>query len=146
VIFLIKEEHMKTWLTSLNGAISLMLIALLASLGRTFADFQYVFNEFFPRPDQAVLAILILLALFGGWFLGLLVAARGGRGGLIAAFVFNLLFLFGFSIGTLVAYCPSPCPTAWPLMEIINWVNLGTGLIAAVAAGLHLWPKARVVA
>lgn len=129
---------MKTWFTSLNGAITLSVIALLTFIGRTFLDYRYVYDQFFPRPGQAAVSILINMALFGGWIWALLAASRGSQGGLIATLIFNLLLLFGVAVGTLVAYCPSPCPTAWPLMEIANWANLITGLIAAVAVGLRL--------
>jgi len=129
---------MTTWLTSPNGPIVLSLIALLSFLGRTFVDFQFVYIDFFPDPGLAALTTLINTALFGGWFWALLTAARGNRGGLIAALVFDLLFLFGISVGTLLFYCPSPCDTAWPLAEIANWISLFSGLLAAVALGLRL--------
>ena len=129
---------MKTWFTSLNGAITLSVIALLSLLARTFVDFQFVFNEFGSSPGQAALTVLMMTALVGGWLWGLLAAARGGRGGLIAALIFSLLLPVGEGIGTLVAFCPSPCQTAWPLMEIANWSNVILGLAAALAVGLHL--------
>lgn len=129
---------MKTWFTSLNGAIILSAIAYLAFLGRTFVDFQFVFSYFAATPALAALATLINTALFGGWLWGLLAAVRGSRSGLIATLIFTLLFLLGDAVGTLVAYCPSPCPTAWPLMEIANWSNLLFGLLGVMAAGLHL--------
>ncbi|MBI3738690.1 MAG: hypothetical protein HY258_06560 [Chloroflexi bacterium] len=58
---------MKTWFTSLNGAITLSAVALLSMLARTFLDFQFVFNEFAPGPGQAGLAIVVMTAIFGGW-------------------------------------------------------------------------------
>lgn len=131
---------MKTWFTSLNGAITLSVIALLTFVGGTFLDYQFVFNEFFPGPGQAAMATLVNMALFGGWIWALLAASRGARGGLIASLIFTLLFFFGIAVSTLVVYCPSPCRTAWPVMEIANWAKLITGLIAAVAVGLQLRP------
>jgi pyruvate/2-oxoacid:ferredoxin oxidoreductase beta subunit len=87
------------------------------------------------------------MAVFGGWLWGLLAATRGSRRGLIIALGFDLLLWLGIAVGTLLAYCPSPCDTAWPLMEIANWANLLFGLLAAVAAGLHLrsQPQPRAV-
>ena len=82
--------------------------------------------------------MLLNVALFGGWLWSLHVAARGSRRGLIAALIFALLLPFGGGIGTLVSFCPSPCPTAGGLMEIANWGNLVTGGLAAVAVGLNL--------
>jgi hypothetical protein len=63
---------------------------------------------------------------------------RGGRGALIAALIFNLLFLLVLPIGSLVAYCPSPCSELWPLMELANWINLLFGLLATAALALQL--------
>ena len=129
---------MKTWFTSLNGAIALSTIALLSLLARTFVDFQFVFTEFASSPGQAALAVLIMTALFGSWFWGLLVAVRGSRRGLMVVLILTLLLPFGEGIATLISFCPSPCPTAWPLMEIANWSNVILGLVAALAVGLHL--------
>lgn len=128
---------MKTWFTSLNGAITLSAVASLSMLARTFLDFQFVFNEFAPSPGQAGLAILVMTAIFGGWLWALLAAVQNSRAGLIGALAFPLLGVGG-GLATMFALCPSPCPTAGGLMEIANWANLITGLLAAVAVGLHL--------
>ncbi len=128
---------MKTWFTSLNGAITLSAVALLSMLARTFLDFQFVFNEFAPGPGQAGLAILVMTAIFGGWLWALLAAVQNRRAGLIGALAFSLLGIGG-GLATMFALCPSPCPTAGGLMEIANWLNLISGLLATVAIGLHL--------
>ena len=62
--------------------------------------------------------------------------------GLIATLIFTLLFFLGIAVSTLVAYCPSPCSTGWPVIEIANWAKLITGLMAAIAVGLQLRPAA----
>ncbi|MBI2862465.1 MAG: hypothetical protein HYX89_06575 [Chloroflexi bacterium] len=129
---------MISWFTSLNGAITLSLVALLTFVGRTFVDYQYVYPEFFPSPGQALVSITINVALVGGWIWALLAVASGKRGGLIAVLLFALLLSVGFGVATLVAFCPSPCPTAWPLGEVANWINLIAGVVAAVAVGLQL--------
>jgi hypothetical protein len=82
--------------------------------------------------------VAINMALFGGWLWALLVAVRGSRRGLIAALLFDLLLWLGIAVGTLVAYCPSPCATAGGLMETANWLNLITGLLAGVALAANL--------
>jgi hypothetical protein len=41
-------------------------------------------------------------------------------------------------LGTTVAYCPTPCATMWPLLEVANWANTLSGLLAALACGLAL--------
>ncbi len=133
---------MKTWFTSLNGAVTLSLISLLIFLGRAVIDFYYVYGEFGIGLGTVTLAILLNMALFGGWIWGLLAMVKNGRRGLIAVLVFDLFFLLVIAVGTLVAYCPSPCRTAWPLAEIANWSSLVIGLLAAIALGLQFRPGA----
>lgn len=129
---------MKNWFASLNGAIVLSFIALLTFLGRTFIDFQFVYNEFAPNPNSAALAMLLNMSLFGGWLWSLYAGVRGIRRGWIAGLIFALLLPFMGGIATLVFFCPSPCATAGGLMEIANWINMITGLLAVIAVGLHL--------
>ena len=128
---------MKTWFTSLNGAITLTAIALLTELWRAFLDFQHVYSNFFQGAGMSFLAALIYTLLFAGWTWALLAAARKSRGGLIAALIINLLFLLIAPVGTLVKWCPSPCATLWPVAEIGNWINLIFGLLATVALALQ---------
>src|SRR5512147_1749098 len=129
---------MKRWFISLNGAITLTVIALLTELWRAFVDFQYEYSNFLNSMGALLLATLLYTALFGGWAWALLRAMRGSRSALIAALIINLLFLLALPIGTLVAYCPSPCPELWPLMELANWINLLFGLLATIALALTL--------
>ena len=46
---------------------------------------------------------------------------------------------FGFGVGTLVSFCPSPCRTGWPVAEITIWVSLVAGLLAAILLGIQIW-------
>jgi len=128
----------KNWFISLNGAITLSFLSLLVFLGRTLIDFYYVYPEFALNIGMVGLVILIELALFGGWIWGFVSALQNGRRGLIALLGFDLFFLLVIAVGTLIAYCPSPCRTAWPLAEIANWISLVVGLLAAISLSLQL--------
>jgi hypothetical protein len=130
---------MKNWFLSLHGAITFALISLLIYLGRAFIDFYYVYGEFNLRVEMVSGAVLIHLALFGGWIWSLLSAVQGSRRGLVAAFGFNLFFLLFIAAGTLVSYCPSPCRTDWPLGEIAIWASLIAGLAASIPLGVQIW-------
>lgn len=130
---------MKSGYTSLNGAITLSLIALLTELWRAFMDFQYEYARFLDGTGAVLLGTLLYTALFAGWAWALLRAIRGGRGALIAALIFNLLFLLVLPVGSLVAFCPSPCTELWPLFELANWINLIFGLLATIALVLQLY-------
>src|SRR5512134_3286623 len=128
-----RNNNMKNWFTSLNGAIMLSVIALLTELWRAFVDFQYEYSTFLNSMGTLLLTTLLYTALFGGWAWALLRAMRGSRSALVSALILNLLILLAIPIGALVAYCPSPCLELWPLMELANWINLLFGLLAAVA-------------
>jgi hypothetical protein len=129
---------MKSWFTSLNGAVALSVIALLTELWRAFADFQYEYSQVINSLGTLLLATLLYTALFAGWAWALLRARRGSRGALIAALIINMLILLAIPVGALVAYCPSPCRELWPLMELANWINLLFGLLATLALVLQL--------
>ena len=129
---------MKKWFTSLKGAIALSVISLLVFLGRAFIDFYFVYGEFALSLGMVGLLVLINMALFGGWIWGLLAAVQGSRRGVVALLGFELFFLLVIAVGTLIAYCPSPCHTAWPLGEIANWSSLVVGLLAAISLGFQL--------
>ncbi len=129
---------MKNWFTSLNGAITLSTMALLAELWRAFVDFENEYSNFLSGTGQVLLATLIYTALFGSWAWVLVRAMPGSRGALIAALIINLLFLLVLPIGSLVSFCPSPCAELWPVMELANWINLIFGLLATASVALAL--------
>jgi len=128
---------MKNWFTSLNGAVTLSVIALLTELWRAFVDFQHEYSNILNSTGAVLLGALLYTTLFGSWAWALLRAMHGKRS-LIAALIINLFFLFVIPIGTLVVYCPSPCRTLWPMMELANWINLLFGILAAVALAFQL--------
>ncbi len=129
---------MKNWFSSLDGAITLSVVALLTELWRAFVDFQNEYSNFLSGRAAVLLATLIYTALFAGWAWTLLQAVHGSRGALIAALIINLLFLFVLPVGSLVSFCPSPCSELWPVMELANWINLVLGLLATASVALTL--------
>ena len=95
---------MKSWFTSLAGAVTLSVIALLTELWRAFLDFQHEYSNFLNSTGAVLLGTLLYTAFFGGWAWALLRAMRRSRSALIAALIINLLFLLVLPIGALVAY------------------------------------------
>lgn len=128
---------MKNWFSSLNGAVTLSVIALLTELWRAFVDFQHEYSNILNSTGAVLLGALLYTTLFGGWAWALLRTMHGKRS-LIAALIINLFFLLVIPIGTLVVYCPSPCRTLWPMMELANWINLLFGILATVALAFQL--------
>lgn len=128
---------MKNWFTSLNGMITLSAFALLAMLWSVFLDWRFVYGGWEPLSmNQSGLGALVFTAYFGGWIWALLVGTHGGRRALVASLIYAIL-LCAYAILDIVVACPTSCQKVW-LYYIANWANLITGLLAVLAAGLHL--------
>jgi len=117
-----------------NRVIALCVIALLAFQG--YAVLAFIFMEKWGIGALAV-ALVVYLALLGGWLWALLVAARGSRRGLITVAVFSL-FPVAAAASDLLVFCPSPCQDHWPLSEISFWSTLLAGLLAVLAVSVYL--------
>jgi hypothetical protein len=127
-----------TWLSSLNGAIAVSIIALMSFVGRSFLDARYVLTEDMPNASKAMVGgwALFTMVLVGGWVWAIVAVAQGSRGGLIAAvLIAALVGLYGGA--SLIAFRPI-MPSAKPLGEIVIWSNLVFGLVAALVVGLRL--------
>lgn len=130
---------MKNWLTSLNGAITLSVIAFLTFLGRAFMDWRYEYPQQDPMGSLDTMMALIYMVLIGGWLWGLLAAGHGSRRGLIVCLIAVLLLDVAFALATYFIFCPpwTGC-TGWPNAWPWNWSNLISGVIAAVAIAFQL--------
>lgn len=127
---------MFAWFTSLNGAITLSLIAFLTMMARlTFLDALYVPEIRTMLPENQPVTIAVVMVVFmvfvGSWLGFLLAAARGSRTGLIASLIYCLFVALGGGLLTLLFLCPAGC-AAPPIGNIIVWANLVTGLVASV--------------
>jgi hypothetical protein len=126
------STNKKIWLY----AIAFSYAGLLAMLARTFLDYQYVYEGLGLTPLTSGFATVINLLMFGGWIFALYAsAARFSRGAMIANLAFNALLLI-FGLSTVISLCPSPCPTGWPVGEIIIWSNVVIGVPALIMAGI----------
>ncbi|MBW8011128.1 MAG: hypothetical protein FVQ83_07805 [Chloroflexi bacterium] len=130
---------MKKWFTSLNGAITLSVIAFLSFMGRAFLDWRWEYPAQDPLGNWDTPMALTYLALAGLWIWGLLAALQGSRKGLITSLV--LVFLLDVTLGlsTYFFLCPpwEGCegwPNAWPW----NWSNVITGVLAMLSIVLYL--------
>ena len=131
---------MKTWFTSLGGAIALSFAHLMIELWRAFLDFSFLVPVYAKNDEGPVLvSSLVYVALFAIWMLGLRNAGSGRRGGLIAAWVVGILFLLGIDLGTILFYCPGGCSHA--AFIIASWGGLVVGVLAIVALAMALRRK-----
>ena len=127
------------WLSSLNGAITLSVIALMSIVGRSFLDARYVLTEDMPNAGKGAIAgwALFVMVLVGGWVWALVAAVQGSRGGLIAALALALFTGLLAGAASLIAFRPI-MPSAKPLGDIAIWSNLVFGLLAALSVWLRL--------
>ena len=130
---------MKNWFTSLSGAIAISVIALLTEAWRGFLDAMFVLPVDYGNEGIMNLAAVIFTMLFGSWAWTLILASRGSRGGLIAAFVINALVLFAIPISWLLVYCPADCRAEAGIFNLANTLNLIFGALAAIALGIQIW-------
>ena len=133
---------MIAWFTSLNGALTLIVVALLTFLARiSFLDAMFVpeFRVMLPedRPASILLMMLWYMAFVGGWLWSLVAAARGRRAGFIVSLIYCLFIALGGGLLTLLALCPAGC-AVWPVGDLIVWANLISGLAASSALAVQV--------
>lgn len=132
-------------LLSFESAMAFSVLALLSELWRGFLDAMFVFPVDFGDRGTMQIAAVVFTALFALWAWSLLAASRGGRGGLIAAFVLNALVLLAVPVGWLLFYCPAACRAGAGVFNLANTLNLLFGALAAVALGANLGRPPRPV-
>ena len=119
-----------------NGAVLISVFTFATFIGRVAIDFRYVFNEpeVFPQDLDTMTGTIIFYALlFTGWLWAHIKVERGSRSAWLWIGIFNGLVVLQ-AISTTLILCPTPCSTAWPLAEIVNWANFLLGSIAIYAA------------
>jgi hypothetical protein len=126
---------MKTWFTSLKGAITLSVLALLFFIGYALLESRYFLEQWIPGRAAAAAETLFVLALVGGWLWALFAANGGSRGGLVAALVISFLPAL-FTLFDLVFY--SPIPYGCPLLQIAVWITFTSCVLAIVAIAFRL--------
>ncbi len=134
---------MKNWFISLNGAITLSVLALLSEMWRGFLDAMFVLPIDFNDRSMMNLAAVIFTLLFAGWAWTLILAIRGSRGGKIAAFSLNLLVLLVIPVSWLFFYCPAACRADAGIFNLANTLNLIFGILAGLSMGIHLLTERR---
>jgi hypothetical protein len=135
---------MKTWFTSLNGAIALSAIAWLTELWRAWLDmmFEYPGPILQAQKDNLITLVVTLIytAIFAGWAYAMHVGLRESRSALITTFALNAFVWLAIPFGWITAYCTGDCVVrAGIFFNVGNWLNLIFGLLAGIALGLRVW-------
>jgi hypothetical protein len=113
----------KTWFTSLNGALTMSALALLSFIGYALMEMRYFLEKWIPGDGAAMVETIIVLLIVGGWLRALFVAAGGRRSGLIA--------LVAFSVFTalIAPYDVRYFPLPWPEQTMV----IGTFVLSVMA-------------
>jgi hypothetical protein len=131
-----------------TAVITLSSGAFLTGIARLILDVRFVPEVFNAMPEnqpgQVAIVMALFVTLFGGWLRALLSASHDSRRGLVALLIFNLIITFGWGLGTVVAFCPTPCRAVFPLTDIVTWSNVIVGLIATIAVGIRIVSKSRL--
>lgn len=136
---------MKTWITSLSGAITLSIVALLSEVWRGFLDAMLVYPIDFNNDKTVMNIVAVVYTLvFAVWSWSLVVAKRGSRGGLLTVFVLNGLILLAIPVGALLFYCTGDCRANAGVFNLADTLNLIFGLVAAIALGVQLRRSTRL--
>jgi len=120
---------MKRWLTSLNGAVTLSALALLAFIGYVLMEFRYFLERWIPGNGAAAVETIGVLLIVGGWLWALFAARDGKRGGLAALFAFCVLAIV-IAVYDLLLWFGS---ISYPLEKIMILAMLVFSVIALVA-------------
>ncbi len=123
-----RRHKLIRWFTSLTGAITVSVIAMLSFIAYTFLVSRYVLEHLTPGIVAAAVETLVVVVIVGGWTWGLLAGIGGSRTGLIAALIFSVLPAL-FTLYDLIFQ--SPIPYGWPLLQIVVWI---TFILCAIAS------------
>ena len=129
---------MTSWLKSIQAVLILSALSFLTFLGRTFLDFYYVYRGFNLGVGMVSLTVLLSLGISAGWVWALMMAREEKRVVVFTLLGLDLFFFLVLGIGTVIAWCPTPCRTGWPLEEIMIWISVVVGFLNAVSLGMYL--------
>ena len=127
---------MVNWFTSLSGAITFSIIAMLSFIGYAFLEALYFLSGWISGRFAAALMALFVIGILGAWIWGLLESAAGNQRGLIAILVVSVVTAL-ITLYDIILY--SPIPYGWPLVQIAVWLTFISSALAVIAIGLQLW-------
>jgi len=128
---------MKTWITSLAGAIALSFTHLMLELWRAFLDFTFVLPDYAGGSTRNMaLYALLYTVIFAAWLLGLANARQGKRSGIITAVALGALFWVGVDLGTIFFYCPGGCEDV--VFDITTWAAIVVGALGLFGLAMNL--------
>ncbi len=122
---------MRTWFVSLEGALTISALTMLAFVGYTLLEMRYFLEKWIPGDGAAAVETIAVVLVVGGWLAALFAARDGKRGGWKV-----LLALGGFAILVGIYDMQYALAPAMPWPERLGvFVLLIAGVCATVAVG-----------
>jgi hypothetical protein len=136
---------MKRYFLSLQGTVTLSVLAFLAFLGRLFMDWRYEAHLMgAPGSIEEFFYVLMFLVFLGIYIWAIMAAKSGSRRGFIACLAMILLLNIGFAIAMYFVWCPPAYCTSSHNMWRWNWIHLFVGLSAAISLLSQVFGKKTV--
>jgi hypothetical protein len=121
--------------------ITFSAFSILSFIARALLDWRYVFPFMLNISDSdAVIGTIIYAILVLIPIVALLNIKVDLRWPIFVLLIFHALQFLFLGIMSSLYLCPSPCPTIWPIGEIIIWSSTLTGLLALLSTVLY-WRK-----
>jgi hypothetical protein len=136
-----KGLKMKQWFFSKKGAVTLLIIAWLIEIWRSFLDAMFVLPVDFGEEFLLQLAAIIFVVLFSLWAWTIFLTHINNKKGMIAAFLLNALILFAIPVSWLFIYCPAECRATAGIFNLANTLNLIFGVLAGFSLASQIFSK-----
>ena len=123
-----------------RAALVLSVATLLSFLARALIDYGFVYRELYHGTRPIGVLTLVYVAFIAGWIWALLAASHNIRRAMYVLLAYGAIIALHAG-ATQVVFCPFPCRTAWPLAQVVIWLNLLLGIPAVAVAVLSLRRK-----
>lgn len=130
------------WLRSRNGVIVVLTLSLISFIARSAMEWKYVYPFFMEMSFSNVSVMLgINLLLVIAWIWALLNFSKGRKGPYRTLWGMSLMQLLYNGLMSSFIFCPTPCPTIWPVGEIL----IQSGTVSGLLGIFSLWSYNRSV-
>ncbi|MDH3944592.1 MAG: hypothetical protein OEV06_10910 [Anaerolineae bacterium] len=129
---------MLDWLKTPSGVIATSGLSLMSFIARSLLDWRYTFPYLMEMTTGIVAGMLLWNVLFAAlWVFGMVNLRPDRKAAFRILMSMNVFHLVFNGILSTLAMCPSPCPTLWPVGEIIIQSGTLTGFLGVLSLWLY---------
>lgn len=128
-----------------SSVLVIIALSLLSFIARALLDWRYVFPFFLElSPQDELISGLIYFLIILSVIAASLNISIPKKWPLFTLMAFHLIQFILLGMVSSLALCPSPCPTIWPIGEIIIWSSTVTGALGILSLYLY-WHQKRIL-